>query len=412
VPYNAEYPFNNTYVSESGHIEEFDDSPGNERMQRYHRKGTYEEIDRDGTKIKRIVGDHYEIIERNGKVLIKGNSHVTVYGTTRLEVKANAYIKIFGNSITQTEGNHSHYVKGNYLVKADGNINFESGGVLTGKAGGVIGFDGADTYLQSGVAKGAKITEIIDTDIPDTAPPKFHTLAEADRIFAIKAMFDAPGQDAIRETFLDQQVTLGNVSSDDVAPQTKTVDETIPAPTPVVAPVADTCANLTKPYNNSTQLSPHFTLGKFAEHSTAANGIPKAPQLGLSIDEIVCNMKYLADNVAELVYAKYPNMTINSSFRSLAGNNISGASTTSDHLTGSAIDIGFAGFSASQKYAAAIEIQKLLPAYHQIILEYSGSSCWIHVSLRRGGNNNHEILTMDVGRRGSTVRGKFVLLSK
>ena len=34
--YNARYPFNNVYESESGHIMEYDDTPGAERISQFH----------------------------------------------------------------------------------------------------------------------------------------------------------------------------------------------------------------------------------------------------------------------------------------------------------------------------------------------------------------------------------------
>ena len=78
VPYNAVYPHNNVYGSKSGHIMEFDDTPNSRRIHLYHAAGTFTEIDDNGTQVDRIVGDGYEILERNGFVYIRGAHHVTV----------------------------------------------------------------------------------------------------------------------------------------------------------------------------------------------------------------------------------------------------------------------------------------------------------------------------------------------
>jgi hypothetical protein len=48
--YAAKYPYNHVHQSESGHIIEIDDTPGNERLHRFHRAGTFEEIGPLGTK--------------------------------------------------------------------------------------------------------------------------------------------------------------------------------------------------------------------------------------------------------------------------------------------------------------------------------------------------------------------------
>ena len=56
IPYNAAYPFNHVYQSESGHTFEFDDTKNSERINLYHTKGTFFEIDANGTKVEKIVG--------------------------------------------------------------------------------------------------------------------------------------------------------------------------------------------------------------------------------------------------------------------------------------------------------------------------------------------------------------------
>ena len=44
TPYGAQYPFNHVRETESGHIQEFDDTPGRERIHEYHRAGTFYEL--------------------------------------------------------------------------------------------------------------------------------------------------------------------------------------------------------------------------------------------------------------------------------------------------------------------------------------------------------------------------------
>ena len=50
IRYAAKYPYNHVFESESGHIKEYDDTPGSERIHEYHTAGTFYEIDADGTK--------------------------------------------------------------------------------------------------------------------------------------------------------------------------------------------------------------------------------------------------------------------------------------------------------------------------------------------------------------------------
>jgi hypothetical protein len=96
-PYNSRYPFNHTYQSESGHVQEFDDTPENERVHLYHKKGTFLEWDANGTQVNKIVGDGYQIIDRNGYVYIKGAYDLTVDGVTNVLFRSAANIEVIGD---------------------------------------------------------------------------------------------------------------------------------------------------------------------------------------------------------------------------------------------------------------------------------------------------------------------------
>lgn len=126
--------------------------------------------------------------------------------------------------------------------------------------------------------------------------------------------------------------------------------------------------------------------------------------------EIVCNLKKLTINVLDKIKAKYPSMIITSGWRSEAVNKKYDGVKSSDHLYGRAADIQFPGFTREQHYQAAIEIQKMTPAYKQIILEYKGAKTWIHVSYDEKENRN-EVLTMDAAKNVSLKpKGKFILI--
>jgi hypothetical protein len=96
-PYNSRYPFNHVYQSESGHVQEFDDTPENERVHMYHKKGTFTEWDANGTQVNKIVGDSYQIIDRNGYVYIKGAYNLTVDGVTNVLFRSAANIEVIGD---------------------------------------------------------------------------------------------------------------------------------------------------------------------------------------------------------------------------------------------------------------------------------------------------------------------------
>lgn len=157
APYNAEYPFNHVYQSESGHILEFDDTNGSERIHLYHKTGTFVEIDSNGTQVNRIVGDGFEILERNGFVHVKGSLNVTVDGaynlrvdnTLNLEVSGNALINIFDTTDINISGDANISVGGDFNLRA-ANINLESDGEVNIKSGSTTDIhSNADFNLKS-----------------------------------------------------------------------------------------------------------------------------------------------------------------------------------------------------------------------------------------------------------------------
>lgn len=87
--YNAKYPFNHVMMTQSGHIMEFDDTSGYERVQLFHRSGTFIEMHPDGqlvTKTKSVNtfisnADSNSIILGNNNIHISGNSNVASSGS-------------------------------------------------------------------------------------------------------------------------------------------------------------------------------------------------------------------------------------------------------------------------------------------------------------------------------------------
>jgi hypothetical protein len=68
------YPFNHVYETESGHIMEFDDTNGGERIKIAHRLGTSEEVIEDGSKIEQVVNDKYTRVLGDNNTVVGGNS--------------------------------------------------------------------------------------------------------------------------------------------------------------------------------------------------------------------------------------------------------------------------------------------------------------------------------------------------
>jgi hypothetical protein len=94
---NTEYPYNRTYETESGHIIEIDDTPYAERMYQKHKSGTFTEIDADGNKVTRVVGQNYEIVAGSNFCNIKGDVNLTIDSNCKTYIKGDWDIQVDGN---------------------------------------------------------------------------------------------------------------------------------------------------------------------------------------------------------------------------------------------------------------------------------------------------------------------------
>ena len=111
IPYGATYPYNHVRQSESGHIEEWDDTTDYERVHTYHRSGTFEEIHPDGTTVHKIVGDNYTIKAKDDNIHIVGSCNITIDANASWYVKGNVEQQIDGNWNIVCNGTKTEYVK-------------------------------------------------------------------------------------------------------------------------------------------------------------------------------------------------------------------------------------------------------------------------------------------------------------
>lgn len=97
TPNNSKYPYNKVFQSESGHVFEVDDTPNHERIHTYHKSGTYSEIDAEGNKVDKIVGDSFEIVAKNKTVYIQGDVNIEVKGNVNMNVSGTYTVQSAGN---------------------------------------------------------------------------------------------------------------------------------------------------------------------------------------------------------------------------------------------------------------------------------------------------------------------------
>jgi GH24 family phage-related lysozyme (muramidase) len=372
IPYNANYPFNHVFATESGHIEEWDDTKGSERRHSFHKSGTFYEIDSNGTRVTRIVGDDYEILERNGNLLVKGACNVTIQGNSNVRIENDSVVQVLGNASVNVTGNMTHAVSGDYKINV----------------GGQFLVDASKIYLNSGKASGVALPSE-----GAAGAPTFGVLTTTSRTTEVDANYETP-QEGNSEAFVQQNVSNGKVDPEETLPTTTPTTEEKVVPVKTAAPSYTTCGDDIKNatvFTSGFKLTEQYTLGQIC---TGESGIPSGVNYGIPAADIVCNLRLLVSNCIEPIKAKYPNIIITSAWRSEAHNTRIKGSKTSDHLKGMAIDFQLKGFSRKQHYDAIIEIQKMLPAFRQLILEYKGATTWIHIAFNIN-NNIMQALTID-----------------
>ena len=149
IPYNATYPYNHVFESESGHIFEIDDTKDNERLFTSHRTGTSQEISPDGTQVNIIKGDHYNIVSGKRQAVIEGNADITIGGRHKIYINKNGQtnnhydIQVGPNAsvniqvdkgdmnVVLKDGKLNTNVAGDYNMKIGGNMNLDVRGNKT-----------------------------------------------------------------------------------------------------------------------------------------------------------------------------------------------------------------------------------------------------------------------------------------
>ena len=121
--YAAIYPYNNVTQTESGHFQEFDDTPGAERIRTQHKAGTFTEIQPDGTEVHKIVGKGYYITEKDGNIIIGGACNVSIKGKAGLTFENDVTVSYRGSLKEVVEKNYNLTVKGNYKLSTGGDLN-------------------------------------------------------------------------------------------------------------------------------------------------------------------------------------------------------------------------------------------------------------------------------------------------
>jgi hypothetical protein len=95
--YGAKYPYNHVTQTQSGHVIEIDDTPSKERLHVYHKSGTYIEVNFEGQRATKVVGDDIEVVVKDKTVYVKGNAIIKVDGNLDVTAGGNINMTAGGN---------------------------------------------------------------------------------------------------------------------------------------------------------------------------------------------------------------------------------------------------------------------------------------------------------------------------
>ena len=441
--YGAKYPFNKVLETESGHIQEFDDTPGYERIHTYHRAGTYSEIDPNGTQINYIVGDNFVIMERNGCVSVAGECNITVEGNLNVLARSTANIEVVGDANVDVGGNGAirvakvlDVVVGQDInMKAAGNLNIEAStiniqakqdmNVKVADATKITSSGSMDLltsgnfkadYARGDFGNGATSASVEDIELDtknEGVPlnPVVPFLIPPERQFEENAAAETPDDYNTpegRAAAAKQSKEQGDPNAVDAVATDSS--ESMSGGSTSITSVDCKIIYGTKNFTNDYRLSTNFTLGMLIDGGV--NGDHRLVDQMLintatgkehlyKVQEIVCNLANVAQNVLEPMLSVLPGgiggykkqWKINSGYR-LKGV-VPNESPTSDHCKGHCLDIGILLPSKYQKtYEIVQKVERIIP-YDQLILEYRfQDSCWIHVGYKPDGSNRKMAFTM------------------
>ncbi len=108
------YPNNQVKQTASGHITEYDDTPGSERILIRHRTGSGVEMRSDGTMIFSSVGNTVRVTCHDEKVIVDGDGELVYNGNLSLQVAGNFDLVVGGDFNVTTGGNNNEEIRGSH----------------------------------------------------------------------------------------------------------------------------------------------------------------------------------------------------------------------------------------------------------------------------------------------------------
>lgn len=164
------YPYNHVRETESGHIQEFDDTPGFERIAEHHRVGTGYEISPNGDFKRVVVGESYTAVMGSNHILVQGHCHIIAHGDVNIKSDGNMNINagqdlnmlVGGDFNLIVSGEKKEQVSGSSLKIVDGDDVENITGFKKLGVDGDLQMEGASTNIggKDGEVNIAAVTNI------------------------------------------------------------------------------------------------------------------------------------------------------------------------------------------------------------------------------------------------------------
>ena len=141
--YDTKYYYNKKTTTESGHEQEWDDTPGKERIRIAHKIGSYIEWSADGRKVESIKNHEHKYVQGGLTQTVDNNTDIKFNGNVRESIGNDSHQEINGDmtqvvaknlAVTVGKGativviNDLYIVCQNLTVRTDQNVNFDVGG--------------------------------------------------------------------------------------------------------------------------------------------------------------------------------------------------------------------------------------------------------------------------------------------
>lgn len=382
--FDARYPFNHVMETDGGHVFELDDTPTAERVQIFHRKGSFVEFHPDGSIVHRGVNDRYHIIFNNENVYAGGNMNMSVVGAVNILAGANTNISTGGDATWRVGGNLRMDIGGNFDVAVGGTTNIDSGGTTIVYSGGNVELQGNQVHFNRPTPKPLGGLN---------APTQIAKSSGGPTVFEILAQDD------------DEPKTIEEYNSILVGAGLPPANTAPPVEGDKARPPAGgekkevKCGSiiLLDDYSK-VKVSKNFTLADF----TQGGKRKLQAHMGESEEDILCNIVKVAENICEPIRAAGIRFNITSCWR--RPGDAPGSKATSDHNFGRAVDLNILGMSAFEG------AQKIYPIVgkiaKQFLLEYASGPGWLHIAYQEG--NKHALPLATFRNSSVYARNEFV----